>query len=100
MRINAQNAIATITDTVSSTALTLSDLGFTDEQIKRANTALITRENFGLRYRYDGGVPTGTIGHVLASGERLELFGNANVRNLQVIRSTANDSIVTVTLSE
>lgn len=100
MRINAQNAIALITETVSSTALTLSDLGFTADEIHRANAALITCENFDTRYRYDGGVPTGASGHVLATGSSLELFGNANVRNLQLIRSTANDSTVTITLSE
>lgn len=99
-RINTTSAFAFGSQTVSSTALTLEAFtAFTQAQVDRANRVILTVEAQSIRYRYDGTAPTDTVGHLLTAGSRLELVGNDNIQNLQVIRVTT-DSTVMVTLEE
>lgn len=93
-------ALAFGTQTVSTTALSLEAFtDFTQAQVDRANRIIVTVETNSIRYRYDGTAPTTSVGHLLTAGTRLELVGNDNIQKLQVIRASA-DGTVMVTLEE
>jgi hypothetical protein len=67
--------------TVSSSALTL-------DATKQIGTtgAFITAETAAVRFRVDGTSPTASVGHQLASGDRLLLESPQEVANFSVIR--------------
>jgi hypothetical protein len=98
MAISTTVAYAYNSATISSTAQDMSDVGFTDAEIERADVAYVTVDTQALRYRYDGGVPTAADGHQLDAGDKWLLVGNQNIRNLQFIRAGASDGFVAITL--
>ena len=70
---------------VSSTALSLSDMLFTEEEIKSADTVHVSVRVGNVSYWYDGTVPTATQGHeILEKSERI-IRGIRNIRNFKVI---------------
>lgn len=97
--------------TVSNTALGLADMGFTDEQIRRADTAHIsyistsssapilyywyTLEAGVIKVPVGGGTPEG---HPLQAGGERMLRGVRNIRNFRVIAGSSSGRIA-VTLS-
>jgi len=100
MAVTAFTAFHMATQTVSTTALTLEAFtGITQEQVNRANRIRITVETQPIRYRYDGTAPTDTVGHLLPAPSELILTGTDNVRQFQIIRATA-DATIMVTLEE
>jgi len=81
-----------LTITSSSSALTL--------PLASANGALITIETQGnVRWRDDGTAPTGTTGHVLYSGNFIELTDHDAVKNFQAILSSDTVSNVTMNIT-
>lgn len=63
-----------------------------------ARAALCTTEADSIRYRYDGGAdPSSTVGHSVASGATLTIYGSNNIRNLKMIRSGSGDATVRCT---
>lgn len=97
MSISTTIAYAYNSATISSAAQDLSDVGFTDDEIDRADVAYITVDTAALRFRYDGTAPTAADGHQLADGDKWLLVGNQNIRNLQFI-AVASDGFVAITL--
>lgn len=86
-------------EAVSTSAVALVDFdGFTQAQIDVAGRIRLTVETQSVRYRYDGGNPTGSAGHLLAAGDVLILDSNNNIQNLRLIATGAGDSTVNVTL--
>lgn len=100
MSISTTYAYQFANDTVSSTALTLLDIGFTQAEIDRASRARITCATQPVRYRYDGGVPTASVGHYMAVNAETLIIGNPNIAALQFIRATGSDGEVAITLEE
>jgi hypothetical protein len=98
MAISTTAAYAYNSATVSSTAQTLTDVGFSAAEIERADVAYITVDTQALRYRYDSGAPTAADGHLLDAGDKWLLVGNQNIRNLQLIRAGSSDGFVAITL--
>lgn len=47
-----------------------------------------------VRYRYDGGAPSGSSGHILTGGDSAVIEGHSNIRNLQI----ASNQVVIGTL--
>jgi hypothetical protein len=58
-----------------------------------------TTETAAIRVRYDGGVPTGTTGHLVPAGSSFTLKGGDDIANLRMIRDAAAsaDAVVRVT---
>lgn len=83
--------------TVSSTALALTAMGFNGAQVAQARAALISVETQGIRYRINGGSPTASIGHPIASGSDKMLYGRGILRNLRIIAQTGSP-VVSITL--
>lgn len=84
-------------DTVSSVVQALTDLGFTAGQVREANYALLTVSGGALRYRFDGGNPTTSVGHRIPDGEEREFPLPNLIYNLKMIAEGA-DVVVGVTL--
>lgn len=55
-----------------------------------------TVETNSVRYRYDGGAPTPTVGHLVAVGDQLELPGADACKHLRLI-ATAGTATVYIT---
>jgi hypothetical protein len=49
-------------------------------------------------YRYDGGTPTATVGHLLPADGTLEVIGRGNIGNLKFIREASTDSTLSITV--
>lgn len=97
MAISTTYASAFNNATISSTALTLEDVGFSAAEVSAANRMRLTVETAAIRYRYDGTSPTASVGHLLAVGAVLLLDGNQNIELLELI-ADASDGTVMVTL--
>jgi hypothetical protein len=79
------------TDTISSTARTMSDVGFTAAELADADQATFIVTGDAIRFRYDGTAPTATVGFYLpADATPLVVVGNADIRRLQFIRVTTD----------
>lgn len=83
-----------VTVTTTSTAITyqVGDMhGF---------RAVISCEDQPVRFRYDGGAPTSTSGHLLNPGDRLTVEGRQNVERFRAIRDStaAASAVLRVTL--
>jgi hypothetical protein len=98
MAMSTTTAYAYDDATVSNTALTMAVIGFSAANIDKADRAVISADTQPVRLRYDGGVPTASVGHLLAVGDKWGIEGNQNIRNLQVIRATGTDGFVAITL--
>lgn len=65
--------------TVTAAAMSLTEYG---PSILRA---LITVEGSSARYNYDGSVPTGSLGHMVNSGDVIQILGVNNLQQFQVV---------------
>lgn len=90
------------TQTVSTTALSITASKLVTNQAggfyRRAVKAFLTVETNSIRVRWDGTVPTATVGHLLTAGSSLTLYGEQNCSRLSMIRASA-DATVMITLS-
>jgi len=93
------NAFAFETITVGTTAV-----GFTTATYKTdthtAQRAVVTIEDAGVRYRYDGTNPTSSVGHQLNPGDTLLVVGRGNLDNIKFIRSGTSDGKVVATYED
>lgn len=60
--------------------------------------AVITCEDAQVRFRYDGGDPSATVGHLLNIGDQLILEGRSNIINFKAIRTGGVNGTLLVTL--
>jgi len=103
LAISYGSAIAFEFGTVSSTVQTLGSLGFTSAQVDQASRLFLTVNSGGLLYRYDGGVPTSTVGLLCNStiGDGIiELFGHSRIELFEFIRSGTTDATIAVMLDQ
>lgn len=97
MAISTTIASAFNNSTVSSTALSLTDIGFDADEVAVADRMRVTVETQPLRYRYDGAVATTSVGHQLVAGSVLILDGQQNIANFSII-AVSTDGAVFITL--
>ena len=55
--------------------------------------AFLTVEDQNIRFRFDQGVPTATLGHLLEVGDVLVLESNSEITNLQMIPVTGTAEV-------
>ena len=85
------------TDTVSSTARTMTDVGFSAAELNQAERAVITITGDAMRWTHDGTAPTAALGAYLAANSSpLVISGNANVRRLRFIRVTTDVALLVI----
>jgi hypothetical protein len=64
---------------------------------KSAFAALLSLETADIRFRLDGGQPSGTDGHYLTSGDSLVLTGTQALKQFQAIRAGSTNGTLRVT---
>ena len=90
-----------------SITISTSVVGLTESKYKPATQILsntdrpavrviITSEG-AFRYRYDGGEPTSSIGHVITSGDVVMLVGEFAIKNFKAVRSGVSDAVIRAT---
>lgn len=57
--------------------------------------ALITVEGSSARYRYDGSAPTVTVGHMINSGDVIQILGALNLQDFQIISQGTTTLMIT-----
>lgn len=89
------------TGTVGSvTPKSLVDLGFTEDEVKQADQAVISIEDADIRYRMDGqGNPTTAVGHPVVNHDDLSIYGFANLMALRFV-STSGTAKLIITLAK
>jgi len=83
---------------VSNAALTIEDFAFTAAQIANAQSCTISAHAAGVNFLLSGGNPTILLGVPLAAGETAIINGRFSVRRLRMIRNSATDSNVSISL--
>lgn len=96
MNVNTTLGYQSIQSTVSNTAVSLSDIGFTDDEIKRSGRCFVFVNTNSIRVDWSGNDPTVSVG-ALISGS-FELTGNHNLERLKLIRDSTTDSEVFILL--
>jgi hypothetical protein len=89
-----------LSHTISTGVHSMTDFGFTAAEVANATRAWISASDADVRVTWDGSTdPSSTVGHLLVKDAApVELFGNANIANLRLIRAAGSDALVTITL--
>ena len=58
--------------------------------------AVLTLETAAIRWRVDGGDPSGTVGHLMSVGDSIVIHGPNNMPNFKAFRDTAVDGVLRV----
>ncbi len=86
MAITVYEFASVSADVTSSSAISLSDIGFSDIALGFSDKIQITTFSDNVIYRYDGSnTSTPNGGHLLKQDETLELFGSENSKKLTLI---------------
>ncbi len=91
--IVSARAFAFQSGTVAGTAKSLADLGFTEDQLKQADSAKISVEAQAIRYRMDAVAPTASVGHPIAANATETIAGGSNLKNLRIIAQTSTATL-------
>lgn len=99
--IKAAGTLRGISDngvTISSTSVSLEDLGFSAENILLSDIVQLTSYDQNIRYRYTGSAVANNTGHLIAAGEEAEFVGKDIISKLQFIAESV-DAGVWITLA-
>lgn len=88
---------APVADTVSTTALSLSDAGYSAAQIAGAYRLEVSASQ-PCRYLF-GATPTATYGHIIEADQEPVVFDNEDFDSFSIIREGGSDAQVTYVLS-
>lgn len=97
-------AYAFKTGTISSSVVAMADIGgvgsgFSQDELNEADQARVSCATESIRYRYDGGDPSATVGHLIAANGEVIIQGANNIARLKFIR-TGSDGVVSITLEQ
>jgi hypothetical protein len=96
---NVPTGFISVTRTVSTTALALTDFsGITAAILGTAMRLRLTVNTNSANFLYSGSDPTVSAGHNIPTNGTLILDGNQNLVQFKIIRSGGSDASVTVTL--
>lgn len=95
MAFTSQNV--PVAETVSTTALSLSDAGYSAAQIAGAYSLRVSASQ-PCRYLF-GGTPTATFGEIIEANQEPVVFDNEDFDSFRIIRQGGTDADVTYVLS-
>lgn len=79
---------------VSSVAIGLTAAKLNPNNAIPANKVTFSVETNNIRYRYDGGVPTAALGHLVTAGSPpVQVVGEGNIAKLQFVRVAADADV-------
>lgn len=87
-------AFESVTVSTTSIGLTAGNFDNNTESVKRI---IITIESAQIRWRYDGGAPTASVGHLNNPFDTIILVGRTNISNFRAIRAGSTDATIRVT---
>lgn len=90
-------ALETLSHAVQAAAVTIQDFGFDEDNLNRANRAVVSAATNNVMLTWDGTVPTATLGHCVKANYSYVVDNPSSVVQIQLIRQTAN-ATVTITL--
>lgn len=90
-------AFENVTVTTDTARLTASV--FTPAAGAPAKGAYITIQTEDVRYRFDSGVPSATVGHFVVANGKITLSGQNNLENARFIRDTGASSDVVLAVT-
>ena len=96
LQATAQEALV-VADTALGPTATVITIPQSGGFRKRAKAALISVETQTVRLRFDGGTPTSSVGHLLATGDFVLVRGEDNVARILLIRATGSSGAATLT---
>lgn len=76
---------------------TVGGVGFTTALAANANRIFVTAETADMRFRYCGGAPTTTVGHLIGDGDTLTLYGTQNIKNFRAIKTSETNGVLMAT---
>jgi len=86
---------------IAHEAITIDDtvggVGLTAASAASSNRIFVTAETADMRFRYDGGAPTTTAGHLISDGDTLTLYGTQNIKNFRAIKTGGVSGVLHVT---
>ena len=74
-------------------------IGLTSEKYGTKKKVVIQVESAPIRFRFDGGAPTATVGYLAYIGSIIELESNEDIANFKAIRSSDVNAKITCTYS-
>ena len=83
---------------VSNIAVAIDDFAFSALQITNAQSCTISAHTAGVNFLLSGNDPTILLGVALAAGETAIVNGRFSVQRLRMIRNSATDANVTISL--
>jgi len=99
MDFNVPEVIVEAQQTVSDTALALSDFtGITAANVAASSKLRLVVNTNAIRLFYGGTTPTTSNGIRVAANYEFVLYGSNNIANFEIIRDAAADSVVVAVL--
>lgn len=86
-------ALAYKNKAVSSTAQSLSDIGFSDSEIALAVAMIVSVTDENLRYRVDGQNPTASNGHQIVADDERMLYDRPLIQGFRCIAATGTSNV-------
>lgn len=94
-------AVENTTQTFESLTVSTTSIGVAQTAAARAaaghNVARIDVDTTAIRFRFDGGDPTSSVGHNAAAGTSFLLHGAQRIGNFRAIRNGGSDAILRIT---
>lgn len=87
------------TITVSTTALGFTEATYKPSTGAPAQRAFVSCQTSPIRYRYEGGTPTASVGHYKTAGQDFTVNSAYAVRTFRMIRDTTASSDATCTVT-
>lgn len=88
-------SIAENEKTISDTALSMTDVGFSVAELAEANRVTFAVTGDAIRWRKSGTSPTATVGFYLAVDATPQVVsGNADIKRLEFIRATTDAELL------
>jgi hypothetical protein len=76
---------------------TVGGIALTPSVFEKVKRAIITVGDAKIRYRFDGGAPTATIGHVCDVDKSIELSSIEEIINFRAIRTGTTSAVLSIT---
>lgn len=81
----------------TATAVILGTAYYSPAGSAAAEKAVVSIDDYNIRYKYDGGTPSATVGHLAYIGDMFTLTGFTNIQNFKAISMGAGSAKLQVT---
>lgn len=83
--------------TVTNVVTVLSEKFYKQQTFMKAQKAVITVETADMRFTTDGVDPTTSVGHLVGSGDTIELDSPDEIKKFKAVRTGSTSAVINVT---